>query len=107
MKPTHGTLAEQQRLMPTKNGTFLGNTLKENAPTEPLKANILFHTIHYGLVQSFRAKNQVKIGNLFLQYFQGMYLHGVRKKTCLAKEVSPHIRQQFLVGSRRNFANTA
>ena len=25
----------------------------------------------YGLVQSFRAKNQVKIGNLFLQYFPG------------------------------------
>ena len=84
MKPTHGTLAEQQRLMPTKNGTFLGNTLKENAPTKPLKANILFHTIHYGLVQSFRAKNQVEIGNLFLQYFQGTCMV-LEKKNCLAK----------------------
>ena len=70
MKPTHGTLAEQQRLMPTKNGTFLGNTLKENAPTKPLKANILFHTILW-ISSELQSKKSSENRKLIFTVFSG------------------------------------
>ena len=66
-----GTLSWATETNAYKKRDLLGNTLKENAPTKPLKANILFHS-HVWISSELQSKkNQVKIGNLFLHYFQG------------------------------------
>ena len=64
--------------MPTKNGTFLGNTLKENALTKPLKANILFHS-HVWISSELQSKKSGENRKLIFTVFSG-YQHGVRKK---------------------------
>ena len=61
-----------------KKRDLLGYTLKENAPTKPLKVNILFHS-HVWISSELQSKKSGENRKLIFTVFSG-YLHGVRKK---------------------------
>ena len=73
-----GTLSWATETNAYKKRDLLGNTLKENAPTKPLKANILFHS-HVWISSELQSKKSGENRKLIFTVFSG-YQHGVRKK---------------------------